>query len=471
MVEDYLTRRFAEIFGASPWLVVTDVDQSAVAAAAMLRELGATDVLAVGISVGTGPIDDSVPLISVGDEVVGTMMDGIRNGQTRADNMPAWVVEQVDEWDPHRAARVLVPFTFHAGLVAGRPTWGARPARWEALEDKLVAESIWAEAGVAHEPAVVVGLDDEAGLRRAHADVAGPLGSVWAGDASSGWHGGGSSIVWVADAVDVASARAELRRRHERVRVMPFLDGVPCSIHGMVVGDDVIAFRPCEMIVLRDPAARRFRYAAVGTYWDPSPEIRDEMRAAARRVGAVLRERAGFRGVFTVDGVVTDRGFRPTELNARFGGASAMLGRGHRHLPLFVTHCAVIAADLDDLDAAALEAWTNDGADATRAARSMFETSTVPAVGEVTQRFGVAETRADGTIVVEPLDAAADSEQVVATATWGPAATGGVVLVDYHDGVPVGPPTALIAEQIARDLDRRWALGIGALEAAPWSAP
>ena len=39
--------------------------------------------------------------------------------------------------------------------------------------------------------------------------------------------------------------------RAESVRVMPFLEGIPCSIYGMVLPDTVITVRPAEMLTLR----------------------------------------------------------------------------------------------------------------------------------------------------------------------------------------------------------------------------
>ena len=50
---------------------------------------------------------------------------------------------------------------------------------------------------------------------------------------------------------------------------MPFLDGVPCSIHGMVLPDGTAVFRPVEIAILRDVARRRFVYGGLSTYWDP----------------------------------------------------------------------------------------------------------------------------------------------------------------------------------------------------------
>ena len=54
------------------------------------------------------------------------------------------------------------------------------------------------------------------------------------------------------------------------------------------------------------------------------------MREAARRVGAVLRDEVAYRGAFTLDGVATVDGFRPTELNPRFGAGLGVITRWPR---------------------------------------------------------------------------------------------------------------------------------------------
>src|SRR5690606_4075064 len=106
-----------------------------------------------------------------------------------------------------------------------------------------------------------------------------------------------------------------LAEEAHRVRVMPFLDGIPCSIHGIVFDDAVSVLRPCEMVALRRPGRSDLYYAGMGSTWDPPAAARADMRALCRRVGEHLRRTVGYRGVFTVDGVLTRDGFRPTELN------------------------------------------------------------------------------------------------------------------------------------------------------------
>lgn len=458
-VEEFLAARIRSLLAGRPWLTVADVDQAAAGMGARLVDLGAEDVIAIGVSSGTGPIADGVPLISLGVVTSGSMMDGIRLGGRVARDLPAPVLARLDEWDPDRRARVIVPFSWSAFEIDGRPTWGARPATWEELEDKVVASAIWDEAGIERAPDAVVDLDDEGALRSAHRALSDGRGTVWAGDSHEGWHGGATSVRWAVDESLVPRLAAELAARHRQVRVMPFLDGIPCSIHGMVVGDRVVAFRPCEMIVLRDPAAGRFHYAAVATYWDPPDVVREEMRTVARAVGEVLRRRVGFRGAFTVDGVVTADGFRPTELNARLGSALNLLGRSRAAVPVFVTNCAVVAGELDDLDVEAFEAWMVSAADEQRQARSMFFVDRPPPDGE---RSMALELLPDGT-VVEADREQADEPTIVA---WGAAPSGGTVAVAFGAGLPVGRPVAPYAAAIAELVERRWRVGLPTLEAA-----
>lgn len=139
---------------------------------------------------------------------------------------------------------------------------------------------------------------------------------------------------WVRRVEEVEEAAAFLGARCDRARVMPFLEGIPCSIHGMVFPGGVASFRPVEMVTLRQPGSGSLRYAGAATFWDPPLADREAMRDLARRVGEGLRERVGYRGAFTVDGVLTAEGFRPTELNPRLGAGLAMIPGDLPELPV-----------------------------------------------------------------------------------------------------------------------------------------
>jgi hypothetical protein len=108
----------------------------------------------------------------------------------------------------------------------------------------------------------------------------------------------------------------------------------------------VAAFRPVELITLRSATGSRLRYCGCATYYDPPAVIRERMRELAREVGAALRERVGFRGVFTVDGVVTDLGFLPTELNPRWGAGMSTFNVPDLPLAMLAQACA----EGEDLD-------------------------------------------------------------------------------------------------------------------------
>src|SRR5689334_17767166 len=86
------------------------------------------------------------------------------------------------------------------------------------------------------------------------------------------------------------------------------------------------------MVTLRQ--SPRLRYCGAATFWDPAQHRRTEMREVARRVEETLRGTMGYRGAFTIDGVMTEQGFLPTELNPRFGAGLGVIGRATPELPL-----------------------------------------------------------------------------------------------------------------------------------------
>ena len=273
-----------------------------------------------------------------------------------AHHLPDDVVAAVEEFDPDRRALWHASqFVTDDEPILGRRIVNGRPAAFMALEDKLLAEEIWAAAGVPTAPYEIVPVDAEA-LAAATARLASPMGAVWSGDSRDGFNGGGNYVRWVADEGDASAALEFFRARCDRVRVMPFLDGVPCSIHAMVLPDGTAVFRPVEIAIVRDVPGRRFLYGGLSTHWDPTPADRETMRDAARRVGEHLRSAYGYRGAFGIDGVMASDGFRPTELNSRVSAglttASAvardLFGLVQTHL-LLGLDTGLTVADLESL--------------------------------------------------------------------------------------------------------------------------
>ncbi len=463
--EAWLVGRLLAIYGGRPWIAAAEVTQGAVALAAHLRDAYDADVLAVGARPGVGDLDPDVPLVSIDLPPETTIRGAIDSAQAALVEPPSWAQAHIDGWDPAGAARVIGGPLLRSATMLGRPTFGPRLEAWVALEDKVRIESVLAEAGLDVVPREIVDAEDRAGLLAAHRRLASPSGTVWAGDDRSGQHGGGEGTHWVADDRD-AAAQAEQLGTYDRVRVMPFVEGVPCSIHGLVVGPArIAAFRPCEMMTLRDRSARRFVYARASTHWDPSPTDRAAMVGAARRVGEVLAERVGFRGMFTLDGVLGADGFVPTEVNPRLGAAlpNQHPTTGGPEIRLHLVNQAVIDGALADLDPSAFERWLVDRLDRHRRATSIIIVERAPDA----ERRGHLVAGPDGSepTLVEPVGDG-DRPASLASVVWGQGPGGPMLRIDEMRGLPVGPPTAPTLVTWLRAIDGAWDVGLPPIEAA-----
>jgi ATP-grasp domain len=289
----------------------------------LLRSVGVGKLLVVATEGrGAGPQPD-VPTLIVEPPDGLSEMERIRFADRTLAAPTPEMIETVDRFDPRREAIVIGTFLATATELVGRPLVSHRRPEWVALEDKVVVDGFWDRAGIERQPSLVVGLADApetaAALDRGS-------GTVWAADARDGFHGGAHQTYWVTDGTSRDRALNSLRSVCDTVRVMPFLEGIPCSIHGIVLPDGVAVLRPVEMVTLRRD--NDFVYAGCATYWDPEPPTREAMRSIARRAGRQLAREVGFRGTFTVDGVVAADGFWPTELNPRFGAGIMTIARG-----------------------------------------------------------------------------------------------------------------------------------------------
>ena len=281
-------------------------------------------------------------------------------------------------------------------------------------------------------------------------------GTVWAGDNASGWHGGASFTRWVRTDADADSTVALFAPHCKRARVMPFLKGIPCSIHGIVFDDYVVALRPCEMVMFRVPGTGRFRYGQAATFWDPPTQDRQQMRAMAKTVGAHLRATHDYRGTFTIDGVLTRDGFVPTELNPRFGGALSVVARGVPDLPLYPLHLAISEGVDIDWKPQALEAVLLELADAHRSGGC----ATLSPVMSTTEREVWLTEHGDSW-------QECSAEQSSVHVRCGPSAVGTFVKVVFNpQRTPVGPAAGPRACSVLAFIDRLWELDLGPMEAA-----
>jgi hypothetical protein len=250
-----------------------------------LRELGAERPFLLATGMGTGELPDPDEAEWVVVEVrAPDVIAEIRAAMRLLRLLPDEVVAALDRWDPDREAMVLSPMFNELPEIAGRRVYGQRRTEWRRLEDKVVVDALWDDLGVARAPSEVVPAQ-AAALREAAGRLDRGAGTAWAGDARQGFHGGAFCLRWVWDDAHVAEAVAFLAARCDRVRVMPFLEGIPCSVHGVVFPVGVARFRPVELVTLRQPGSSRLRYAGAATFWDPPDADREVMRDLAGRVG------------------------------------------------------------------------------------------------------------------------------------------------------------------------------------------
>jgi len=398
----------------------------------LLRTSGVDDMLVVANSWGAGELPD-VRTVVVEATTRLSIMEQIRAEDQFLAEPPAEVLAAIDEFDPDGGALVVGSFLNTNTHLAGRALLAYRRPEWVALEDKVVIDAFWDRAGIARQTSVVVRLEDAV---NACTSVDRGTGTVWAADARDGFHGGASQTYWVADDASRDIALAGLRAVCERVRIMPFLDGIPCSIHGIVLPDGVAVLRPVEMVTLR--RGRQFVYAGCATYWDPPDGVREQMRAIARVAGTQLAHELDFRGTFTVDGVVTADGFWPTELNPRFGAGINAIARASG-VPILLLNDLVVGGHELGRSAIAIEQDLVDQADAHR--------------GGGTWKGGLTPLSEPGTRVIDGhrLTIGAGFVRCV----WNPSTT------------PVGPSTAAKACDFWSHSDREFGTAIGPLTPAP----
>lgn len=451
---EYYSELLESQYAGLKWIIISDVAAGAGTAAERILAAGAEAVLVIAGTRGTGPQPHPDIEVCITGATGTTLMGGIRAfARTVTDPSPA-VCGAIEAFDPTGRAHVLSSYLIPAQEVCGRPVYGGARPEWKVLEDKLLIEEVWQRAGIERAKALIVESGDADAIDEAIRQVASADGAVLAADNTEGWHGGGEYTRYVAPGADRNQTFAFFSRHAQQVRVMPFLRGVPCSIHGLVGRESVLAFRPVEMLVYRRPGSDEFVYTGMATPWDPPIEGRELMREAIRAVGSVIRDDYGYRGAFGIDGVCTADGFLPTELNPRLTGGLGMQAQSAGGYPIGDINRAVIAGAPVDLRLGALEKEIVAGADATRGGRWSRPITHLSAAETTEQPLGY-----DG-------HAWAPSESLTtATMSLGPSPQGALVafkLGESH-GLRVGDSIAEVAASSFAVSDQLWDTRVGRL--------
>jgi hypothetical protein len=343
-VRDAVSDRLGELYAGRPALLGPGILAAYPNIAAWLQLLDCP-VLVVTTARGTGPVPTGVRVVEIDSPPATSATEELRALDHLARTLPPEALAELDALDPDRRGFWWCgPFVTNDEPVAGRPVLFGRSRRQYAMEDKLFAERLWDEAGIAHAPSRIVPVDRDA-LAAATTELATDLGAVWSGDARDGFNGGGNYVRWVRTDDGQDAAYGFFAARCDQVRVQPFLDGVACSIHGVVLPDGTATFRPVEIVTLRNRERLRLVYGGLSTWWDPPPADREYLREVARTVGDHLARSYGYRGFFGIDGVLTEDGFLPTEINTRMPAGATTLAKVDARLLHFVQSHLVSGLD------------------------------------------------------------------------------------------------------------------------------
>lgn len=459
MGADYYMELLTPLYAGRRWIITADAAAAATGMVQRILDAGAEAVMVIAGNEGTGP-QPATEIFIVGTTGT-TMMDGIRAFAAAITAPSPELRAAIDAFDPTGEATVLSNYLISTAEICGRSVYGmARPA-WKDLEDKMIVDGVWDRARVDRAPSAIVGIADESAIHAALLELGSGDGAVLVADNSEGWHGGGEYTRCLAPGTDPAPTLGFFAEHSRRVRIMPFLRGVPCSIHGLVTSDAVSVFRPVEMLVYRRAGSDEFVYTGMNTVWDPPASVREQMRDAARSVGALIRNEVGYRGAFGIDGVCTATGFIPTELNPRLTSGLGIQADSSGSYPMGDITRAIIAGIDVDLRLDELEHDIVAGADATRTGR-WLRPITHLSVTETTEQ----PIRYDGTSW-QPVDDA----DATATMSLGPSPQGALVyvkLTENHGLAPGGSIAEVAAASFAVS-DDMWDTQIGDL--IPGTAP
>lgn len=426
------------------WITATPVLVGSESMAAELVELGAERVLAIGCAEGVrhDPLSEEITAkVSshcLNLSFVGDMMDGIRGGEGALDELDEESLTLIDDFDPTGAAIALRTIFSSSDHLAGRRVFGARPPLWQALEDKTIIDDFWDRAGVKRVASLTVRLtmDD---LCKAYSQLNQGSGVVIAGDSKSGFHGGASRTRWARSTEHLGLILIDLLKECDRARVMPYLEGVSCSMHGWVFPNgEIVSLRPCEMLVSHSERETYFDYHGAASYWRPNETIHQEMRQAVESTAALLHSDYQYRGAFTVDGVATAEGFYPTELNPRFGGALGRMSAALPQLPLLTMHYASVEGHDVGLSPMELRELVIKAAEAKPIVRGMIEL-------EITCQEPLSFFyQREGDLWRE----CEESEAHIAQAKWGKAIRGSLIFLYLQPEslTPYQPTIGLVSE-------------------------
>ena len=153
----YYRELIASIIQGRRWIVADGIVVGGARMGKQLMDLGAEGVLVVAASRGTGEVAEveGMEVLDLGMEAP-DMMASIRMSNALLSNLPEFVLDIVDAFDPRGEAQALGTIWLTGQSIAGRPLLGRRPQSWQDYESKMVADALWKRVGLQHAPHTIV---------------------------------------------------------------------------------------------------------------------------------------------------------------------------------------------------------------------------------------------------------------------------------------------------------------------------
>jgi len=414
----YYVSLLRPIFAGRKYIYIAEVDAIAVRAENEMASLGVEDMLFLVGNKGTST--DSIPpdlrVYSLNTTGV-NMVKAAQRFEQAVTNLPNEVENQIDDWDQKRTARWITPAMLREfKLIAGRKKYGRRKPSWVAFEDKTKIDSFWRSIGVNYPSSQVISLSDP-NIKTVNHSLDKGEGTVWSADNRDGNHGGTIGVRRVTSEADLISVRKELKKMANKVRISSFIEGIPLSIHGINFEDTTIVFRPIELITLRYRDSCEFLWGGCSSTFDPPLKDREYMQELAYTTGRALNREVGYLGPFSIDGILSESGFVPTELNCRLSGGFSTLTNGLTNFPLAPLCWTVMENEKLDYQARTLGTALLDWADSNRfCGGRVITTKSFDTVNQLLLTRDGSEFRE-----------VRDKETPTATLTYGPSPMGGIV--------------------------------------------
>ena len=239
--------------------------------------------------------------------------------------------------------------------LCDRVVHGWRRPMWATLEDKTKIDAFWHDIGIPVPRFEVSACQGEI-VEPIVSRLDQGFGSVIAIDSTQGFSSGAEGLAWVHTATQLSKVFEHFTSRTKHLRVAEFIPGVPCSILAMVMTDGVAVFEPTEIITLVEPSSNRLLYCGWSNHWRPDIGTRALLRRTARRIGESLASTLSYRGIFSVDGILSDSIFYATELNPRHA-AGLGLRSTQQDFPIYLFNRGVQESipQMDKLESSQIE--------------------------------------------------------------------------------------------------------------------